>query len=240
MIWALQFIISVSAMDCNQKQSFSIVNTVYPFSLVSLPYNYDFLNVVLPTPIVMTHHNVNQLGYATKLNNYIASAPNYNSTTLTYLCLGAVGNVNLQQWAGGVYNHQLYWWTLTSPSCANPAPTGILLTQIINTWGSFSQFVSLFEYKSNNLFGNGWTWLCSNTTQGLEIRTSTFQTNPLMNYYGSICYPILGLDLWEHAYYWKYTYDRTSYISDFFDLIDWAIVEYFYEKFALNFSPVPL
>ena len=78
-----------------------------------------------------------------------------------------------------------------------------------------------------------------NTTGQLEIRTSTFQMNPLMNFSGSVCFPILGIDLWEHAYYLKFTHDRSSYVSTFSDLVDWPVVQYFYDNFASKQTAVP-
>ena len=164
----------------------------------------------------------------------------FNQTSLGKLCLMAWGNSNLQKYAGGLYNHYLYWWALTQSSCAGPVASGPLLEAIQESWKDFPTFVAAFEYAGNTTFGNGWVWLCVNTTGMLEIQTTTFQMNPLMFTGGDTCYPILGMDLWEHAYYLKYTYDKNSYITGFMNAVDWPVIEYFYENFARYLIPVPL
>lgn len=238
-MWILQIFLLVSGLDCNEKQSFKIQNTTYPFSLNDLPYSLDFLNEFIPSRIVMIHHDTHQKSYMTKLNSYVSTTPIFQNTFLSELCVKGWGNGNLQKYAGGLYNHYLYWWVITKASCSSPLPTGALLSKITESWGDFPTFIATFESKANNVFGNGWTWLCYNTTGKLEIQNTLYQLNPLMESSGNLCYPILGIDLWEHAFYLKYTYDRASYVKDFIEMIDWPVVEYFYKAFAKNFYAVP-
>ena len=156
------------------------------------------------------------------------------------MCLNGYGYSSIEKYAGGLYNHYLYWWTLTAPSCAVGAPTGKLLSKIEQTWGNFTIFVNTWNAVSNAVFGNGWTWLCVNQAGGLEIQTSIFQFNPLFNGPGYACYPVLGIDLWEHAYYLTYTYNRAQYVEQFWNIIDWPVVQYFYENFASELKAVPM
>jgi superoxide dismutase, Fe-Mn family len=238
-MWLFIRIFLVSAFNCSLKMNFTFVNSAYPFVLSPLPYTYDFLQPVLSSRILGIHHDYHQLSYMTKLNSYVSLMPLYNSSYLSTICLGAYGVTELEKYAGGLYNHYLYWWTLTNPACSNQTATGNLLNKIQQTWGSFSVFVSVFTSAANNLFGNGWTWLCVNPLGGLEIRTTTYQVNPLMLTNTTLCYPILGLDLWEHAYYLAYITNKAGYIASFWTIVDWNIVGYFYDNFASKFLPVP-
>ncbi|OMJ70076.1 hypothetical protein SteCoe_32041 [Stentor coeruleus] len=207
-------------------------------SLTDLPYPVDFLSEVLPERIVQIHHDNHHKGYLTKLNEFIDKNMKYNATYLKDLVKGAWGHVGLERYAGGLYNHYLYWWTLTASNCTNGAPIGKLLTDIISKWGTFEVFQSRFDDLAKVTFGNGWTWLCVDKT-GLQLLNSYYQLSPLMNTGDNICYPVLGIDLWEHSYYLKYTSDRDAYISDFWKIVDWDIVEYFYEKYASELTAVP-
>lgn len=236
LIFAFLFLASSS---CTDKATFTIINSTYPFALESLPYSTDFLSEVLSSRIVSLHYNHHHLAYLTKLNSYIANNPDFNTTFLSELCKQGSGYAGLEKYAGGLYNHYLYWWTLTATECATGSPTGKLLTKIQNKWGDFTSFVTEWENSSNSVFGNGWTWLCVNTAANLEIRTTGFQLNPLITSASNLCYPILGIDLWEHAYYLTYTSSREDYISNFWEIVDWEVVSYFYETFASKLLPVP-
>ena len=239
-MWILLTVFLSLALDCSNQHAFEISYTVYPFSLAALPYDYSFLSEFLSSRIVMYHHDDHQKSYKTHLNAYINTTLFFNETSLGKLCMRGWGNSNLQKYAGGLYNHYLYWWGLTQSSCTSPVASGPLLTAIQESWKDFPTFVAAFAYAGNVTFGNEWVWLCVNTTGMLEIQTTTYQMNPLMFTGANTCYPILGMDLWEHAYYLKYTYDKNSYISDFMNSIDWTIIEYFYENFARYLVPVPL
>lgn len=127
-IWVL---VSITfGLDCNQKQAFAIGKSFYPFVLKDLPYKYEFLASVLPSKLVMLHHDTFQLEYANDLNTYISTTSQLNTTYLADLCLSAWANYPVQKYAGGLYNHYLYWWTLTATSCSSPMPTGQLLNAI--------------------------------------------------------------------------------------------------------------
>lgn len=239
-MWVFLLLTVTYSLDCRQKNSFRIENSIYPFVLNPLPYPEDFLSTTLSSRMVQIHHDNHQNTYLKKLNTYVSKTPKYNDTKLYDLCEEIWGDSSLNKYAGGLYNHYMYWWILTKPSCTNPMPTGKLLTEIEDQWGSFGKFVAEFNFIGSKVFGNGWVWLCVNKSKEIEIRTTEFQKNPLMEIGSNVCYPFLGIDLWEHAYYLKYTYDRDSYISDFWNIVDWSMVEYFYEVFARKNKAVPL
>jgi superoxide dismutase, Fe-Mn family len=237
----IAFAVTVLSLDCNIKQSFSGQNSEYPFPFISLPYPADFLSEGLPPDLVWTHSSNFQQLYVSGLNSYITtSQPRYKNTALSSIVYNRNYDIILAKYASGLYNHLLYWWTLTAPACSSPQPTGKLLKAIDATWGSYVNFLNDFEYQAINWFGNGWVWLCVNMTGKLEIMTTEFEINPMSGLANHLCYTVLGMDLWEHAYYEKYTTDRTSYITDFWNMVDWAIVEMFYDKFASQLSMVPL
>ena len=121
-----------------------------------------------------------------------------------------------------------------------PSPNGRLLNQIVVQWGSFNAFIEQFQNSQTKLFGSGWVWACVNSGGNIEIRSTTNQINPLMGVSGSICYPFLGNDLWEHSYYLKYMWDRSAYVTSFLNAIDWETVSIFYELYASKGLVVPL
>lgn len=228
----------VSSLDCTEKRSFMITNSFYPFTLSELPYPASFLSEVLSETMVLLHHETHHNGYLKKLNAYIATASSFNSSSLATLNRGIYNSESLRKFAGGLYNHYLYWWTLTAPGCSSPVPSGKLLKGIEDKWQNFTAFKSKFDYESINLFGSGWVWLCVNQDSELEIRATTYQLNPIMEK-DDECYPVLGNDLWEHAYYLRFGSDRGLYVKYFWDIVDWGMVEMFYDLFARKKKIVP-
>ena len=112
---------------------------------------------------------------------------------------------------------------------------------MVSSWGSFSAFVTVFQNQANALFGQGWVWLCVDAVNTLQVQTTQDQLNPLMHVsITDVCVPILGIDLWEHAYYLTYGTNRASYISDFWKIVDWAMVGNFYDLYGTQGIPVPL
>ncbi|CAG9324740.1 unnamed protein product [Blepharisma stoltei] len=226
--------------ECGSKDEFRPSDDVYPFKLHSLPYPKYFLMPVLTADILSAHHDHHHQSYVDKMNAYIEKTPDFQDKTLVELINEAKNDEHLQMFAGGTYNHYFYWWVLTSQKNSSPEPQGALLEEINKEWGSFATFKEEFEKSSRMLFGSGYTWLCVNSDSKLEIRNTVNQINPLMGVDGSLCYPVLTSDIWEHAYYLKYKWDKTTYFSSFWKIIDWSIVEMFYEKYASNLQPVPL
>jgi len=130
---------------------------------------------------------------------------------------------------GGYFNHSLFW-NVMSPS-GGGEPSGELATAIKSSFGSFEEFKAIFSKAAGTRFGSGWAWLCVHKGGKLEVCSTANQDNPLMNGIGCGGYPILGLDVWEHAYYLNYQNRRPDYVSGFFNVINWeAVSKSFNEK----------
>ena len=226
---------AASVNACN-KASWAPSTATYPFSLMTLPYSYDFFAPYISSAIVAAHHDHHHLTYVTKLNTYISTASNLQGKTLLSLIQNTGSDASLQKFAGGDFNHNMLWWELTSPSCAIPAPTGNLATKITATFGSFASFQTQFQTASAGLFGSGWAWLCQDSNNNLLITTTANQLNPLMT---ATCNPILGSDLWEHAYYLQYMYNKDVYFANFWNVVDWVQVGYFYDNYVSLGNPIP-
>jgi Superoxide dismutase len=227
----------ISSYSACKKASWSPSSSVYPFSLIPLPYSYNYLQPYISSAIVAAHHDHHHLTYVTKLNLYLSSNPSLQSTTLVKLVQNTGADASLQKFAGGDYNHNLLWWELTSPSCAIPAPIGNLGGLINSTFGNFSNFQNLFQTASSGLFGSGWAWLVSDSNNNLVITTTANQLNPLATGAGI---PIFGSDLWEHAYYLQYLYNKDNYFVNFWNVVDWVQVGYFYDTYVSKGNPIPL
>ena len=225
------------ALEACAKGVWQASTAVYPFSLMSLPYAYDFLQPYVISQIVSAHHDHHHLTYVTKLNAYLATASNLQGTSLLNLVVNAGSNLSLQKFAGGDYNHNLFWWETTSPQCSTGTPTGKLATDINTAFGNFSNFQNLFNTASSGLFGSGWAWLCADSNGALMITTTANQMNPLMT---ATCNPVFGNDLWEHAYYLQYLWNKDSYFANFWDIVDWVQVGYFYDTYVSQGQPIPL
>jgi Fe-Mn family superoxide dismutase len=235
---ALSQAFRVDIVSCSSKKSFTPNAETGNFTLHDLPYSYDFLEPVITVQINSIHHQKHHAKYVSKLDAYLATSTKYSSSNLVDLQEEAEEDTTLQKFAGGHYNHNLFWWIMTNPACARP-PQGDLLGAIQAKWGSFGLFKTAFSTAASGLFGSGWTWLTVTEDKQLAIVTTPNQQNPLMGLAGDVSYPIVGLDVWEHAFYLKYLWDKDSYITAWFDLIDWEVVEYFYTVYARAGNAVP-
>ncbi len=190
------------------------------YKLPELTYAYDALEPVIDAKTMEIHHTKHHNAYVTGLNAALQKHPELKLTLnemLTDLSLvpedirGAVRNHG-----GGHYNHSLFWQVLTPGGAKKPS--GALLEAINKAFGSFEQFKDLFATAAKTRFGSGWGWLLK-TKDGLVVTSSANQDTPLAE--GK---PILGLDVWEHAYYLKYQNRRPDYVEAFFEVINWDVV----------------
>lgn len=227
-------------LACGSKSDFTPVSEVYPFKLHRLPYRKCFLKPVLTSEILNAHHDHHHQIYVDKLNAYVQTVAALQNKGLPDLLAVSKDDIKLQKFAGGVYNHYLYWWVLTSQPRSRTQPEGSLLQEIIRTWGSFADFKTAWDTASNNIFGSGYVWLVVNLQSKLEIRTTANQISPLMGIESGVAFPFFTNDIWEHTYYLKYKWDRASYVTAFWNIVDWDIVEYFYDTYASNLKAVPL
>ena len=192
------------------------------FELPQLPYSHDALEPHIDAKTMEIHHGKHHAGYTNNLNNAIKGTALENSTAEEILSELDMGNMAVRNNGGGFFNHSLFW-SVMSPN-GGGSPSGDLMDAINNSFGSFEDFKSAFTKAAGTRFGSGWAWLCVHSGGKLEICSTANQDNPLMNGIGCEGYPVLGLDVWEHAYYLNYQNRRPDYIAGFFNVINWEVV----------------
>ncbi|MFN5441844.1 MAG: superoxide dismutase [Flavobacteriia bacterium] len=189
------------------------------FELPSLPYAYDALEPHIDARTMEIHHSKHHQAYTTNLNNAIAGTDMENMS-IEEILLNCKDKPAVRNNGGGFWNHNLFWETMGPNAGGNP--TGELAAAIDAAFGSFEAFKDEFAKAATTRFGSGWAWLCV-TNGSLEICSTPNQDNPLMGE-GCSGTPILGLDVWEHAYYLHYQNRRPDYINAFFNVINWDVV----------------
>lgn len=197
------------------------------FQLPDLNYGFDALEPNIDSRTMQIHHGKHHAGYTSKLNAAIEGT-DLEGLNIESLLKGLdMSNNAVRNNGGGYFNHCLFW-EIMSPN-GGGSPSGALNDAILNSFGSFEDFKSKFSAAAATRFGSGWAWLCAKKDGSLEICSTANQDNPLMQGVGSDGYPIMGIDVWEHAYYLNYQNRRPDYINAFFNVVDWSIVG---EKFA--------
>lgn len=197
---------------------------IMAFELPQLPYAYDALEPHIDARTMEIHHSKHHNGYTTNLNNAIAGTA-FEGKSIEDILSSCSDNPAVRNNGGGFYNHGLFWEVM-SPM-GGGQPSGDLGDAINASFGSFESFKDAFAKAAATRFGSGWAWLCVSNGK-LEVCSTANQDNPLMNE-GCGGTPILGLDVWEHAYYLNYQNRRPDYINAFFNVINW-------EKVAANYS----
>lgn len=200
------------------------------FQTPDLPYAYNALEPYIDEMTMQIHHDKHHVGYTTKLNNAI-SGTEYESWDIGKL-MTDVGKVKsdirtaVRNSGGGHFNHELYW-NVMSPD-GGGEPSGEIGDAIKSAFGGFDQFKEKFTAAATGRFGSGWAWLIVADGK-LDITSTKNQDNPLMtglsDFEGQNGTPILGIDVWEHAYYLKYQNRRAEYVDNFFNVINWSQVE---------------
>ena len=190
------------------------------FELPQLPYAYDALEPHIDARTMEIHHSKHHAGYTSKLNAAVEGTE-LEGKDIETLLRDHSDNGAVRNNGGGFWNHNLFW------ACMSPngggQPSGALGEAIDRDFGSFDAFKDAFAKAAATRFGSGWAWLCVNDGK-LEVCSSANQDNPLMPGVGCGGYPILGLDVWEHAYYLNYQNRRPDYINAFFEVVDWNAV----------------
>ncbi len=195
-----------------------------PFSLPNLPYATDALEPYIDKTTMEIHHGKHHGGYVTKLNKALESAPNLAGKSLEELlannCALVPENIRtaVRNNGGGHANHSVFW-TIMGPDKGGQ-PSGALADALKSTFGGFDQFKEKFAAAAATRFGSGWAWLVKDGSGKLDVYSTANQDSPLME--GKV--PVLGLDVWEHAYYLKYQNRRPEYISAWWNVVDWAAV----------------
>lgn len=198
------------------------------FDLPNLPYAYDALEPHIDARTMEIHHTKHHNGYKTKLNNAIEGTDKEGKSIEDILKNLDMSNTAVRNNGGGYYNHNLFWEVM-SPN-GGGAPNGEVADAINNAYGSYENFKEKFSDAAGSRFGSGWAWLCVHNGGKVEICSTPNQDNPLMPDVGCGGQPILGLDVWEHAYYLNYQNKRPEYIQAFFNVINWDKVNELYAK----------
>ncbi|WKK77480.2 superoxide dismutase [Marivirga salinae] len=196
------------------------------FELPALPYAKDALEPHIDAKTMEIHHGKHHNGYVTKLNGAVEGT-DMEGKSLEELLKNNSDNKAVRNNGGGHYNHSLFW-TVMSPD-GGGEPSGALADAINAAYGSFDKFKEEFSNAAATRFGSGWAWLCVHSGGKVEVCSSANQDNPIMPGVGCGGTPILGLDVWEHAYYLNYQNRRPDYISAFFNVINWDEVSKRYE-----------
>ena len=192
------------------------------FQLPDLNYGFDSLEPHIDAKTMQIHHGKHHAGYTSKLNAAVEGTDLEGKSIEDLLSNLDLSNSAVRNNGGGYYNHCLFW-EIMSPN-GGGSPSGDLLSAIEKAFGSFDEFKVEFSKAAATRFGSGWAWLCAHSDGSLEICSTANQDNPIMNGIGCGGSPILGLDVWEHAYYLNYQNRRPDYINGFFNVIDWAKV----------------
>ncbi|NNC60774.1 MAG: superoxide dismutase [Eudoraea sp.] len=189
------------------------------FELPKLPYAYDALEPYIDARTMEIHHTKHHNGYTTKLNAAIEGTPLEGKGIKEILAGLDMNNKAVRNNGGGFFNHALFWEIMGPDAGGNPS--GELASAINDAFGSFDGFKDKFSSAAGSQFGSGWAWLCVHPGGKVEICSTPNQDNPLMPNTGCGGNPILGLDVWEHAYYLHYQNRRPDYINAFFNVINW-------------------
>jgi len=198
------------------------------FELPELPYAYDALEPHIDARTMEIHHTKHHNGYTTKLNGAIAGTA-LEGQSITAILEGLdMSNGAVRNNGGGYYNHSLFW-SIMSPG-GGGTPGGDIAGAINDAFGSFEAFKEKFSAAAGTRFGSGWAWLCVHSGGRLEICSTANQDNPIMPDTGCGGHPIMGLDVWEHAYYLNYQNRRPDYINAFFNVINWDKVSELYTE----------
>jgi len=202
-----------------------LIKEMKKIGIEKLPYSYSALKKFIDAETMNFHYNKHYKGYVDKLNDALAKKK-YGDLELEQI----IKNISrydqsIRNNAGGAFNHALFWNMLS------PTPMklkGELYDKISKEFGTFTNFKKKFEQVAKERFGSGWVWLVLNGKNNLKIMSTPNQDNPLMNVVEGGGFPLLGLDLWEHAYYLKYKNKRDEYISNFWTVVNWDFVSNLY------------
>ena len=192
------------------------------FTLPALPYAFNALEPHIDARTMEIHHGKHHNAYVTNLNSAIAGKPEEN-LSIEEICKSVSKYpAAVRNNGGGHYNHSLFW-TLLSPS-GGGAPSGAVGDAIKSAFGSFDDFKTKFAAAATGRFGSGWAWLIVDASGKVQITSTPNQDNPLMDVAEGRGTPVLGLDVWEHAYYLNYQNRRPDYIAAFWNIVNWSEV----------------
>ena len=216
--------IASALSSCSTTKNFASMSSMKgSFDQKPLPYGYNALENVIDANTMEIHYSKHAMGYTKNLKEAVA-AENVGTASIEEV-LGNISKYSskMRNNAGGHYNHEMFWQCMR-PKQSNNMPSGDLLNRITQAFGSFDAFKTQFSDAAKNRFGSGWAWLYADRTKTLKIGSTPNQDNPLMNVSDIKGFPLLGLDVWEHAYYLKYQNKRADYVENWWNIINWDYV----------------
>lgn len=196
------------------------------FELPKLSYAYDALEPTIDAKTMEIHYTKHHQGYVDNLNKAIAGT-DLEGKTIEEVCKTGSDKTAVRNNGGGHFNHSLFWEVLTPGGSSEPV--GNVKSQI-EAYGGFEKLKTDFSEAAKTRFGSGWAWVCKKEDGSLQVCSTPNQDNPLMPQADCKGTPVLGLDVWEHAYYLNYQNKRPDYVSAFFNVINWDKVEELYNK----------
>lgn len=217
--------IALAAMPLFSKIAPSNLFAVSEFQQQPLPYAYSALEPFIDALTMEIHYTKHAAGYAKNLADACVAEKVATDTTSLTTLLNTISTytVKMRNNAGGQYNHELFWQLMKPAPSTNP--TGALAAAIEKSFGSFANFKTAFGDSAKARFGSGWAWLIIKTDGSLAICSTPNQDNPLMDIAETKGFPLIGLDVWEHAYYLKYQNKRPDYINNWWNLVNWEFVQ---------------
>ncbi|MFZ1527400.1 MAG: superoxide dismutase [Ferruginibacter sp.] len=200
------------------------------FDQTALPYAYNALENVIDAQTMEIHYSKHAAAYSKALKE-AAQAEAVAGGTAVETLLSKISKYSnkMRNNAGGHYNHEMFWKSMR-PKTADNKPAGSLLSALESEFNSFANFKGLFSDAGKTRFGSGWAWLYMDANKKLKIGSTPNQDNPLMDLAEIHGFPILGLDVWEHAYYLKYQNKRADYIDNWWNVVNWDYVQSRFEK----------
>jgi Fe-Mn family superoxide dismutase len=195
-----------------------------PFVVPALPFDVAALEPAIDSTTMQIHHDRHHQAYVDNLNKAVAESAAPRDLTLQQLLASSESaGATVRNNAGGHYNHSLFW-SLLSPSGKGGEPSKELLTAIERDFGSLQKFKEEFSKAATSVFGSGWAWLIIDRSGSLKVTTTANQDNPLMPFTSFPGFPLLALDVWEHAYYLEYQNRRPAYIDAWWTVVNWSEV----------------
>jgi Fe-Mn family superoxide dismutase len=202
----------------------SFANQKSPFEQAPLPYDYAALEPMIDAKTMEIHYTKHAAAYSTNLKD-AAKAEGVPETAPVEKLLAGISrySAKMRNNGGGHYNHEMFWQSMKANGGGNPS--GKLMEAITRDFGSFDAMKTQFTDAGKNRFGSGWAWLYVDNMKKLKIGSTPNQDNPLMDVSEIKGMPVLGLDVWEHAYYLKYQNKRADYIENWWKLVNWDYVQ---------------
>jgi Fe-Mn family superoxide dismutase len=242
-----RIVVFVNIWELISNKIFAIKHKTFPikmaFQLPDLPYTESALEPFVSAETMFFHYEKHHKKYVEELNSAKKELEEYFEADLNNCDLIEVQrnafylSDKIRNNGGGHYNHSLFWRMMAPVGSSRSGPSGVLKRKIESKWGSLDDMKKEFNKAAEKRFGSGWAWLVVDSVGNLQITSTPNQDNPLMEMEPSI--PILGLDVWEHAYYLQYQNRRPEYIQKWWNVVNWDTIVEFYDLYAQHGLAVP-